>query len=53
MLKTKFKRHTTAFLIIALASIFLYPVAQSGLITFTWSLLGLVILAALLILTTK
>jgi len=53
MLKTKFNRHTIAFLTIALASMLLYPLAQAGLVTYTWSLLGLVILAAVLTLTTK
>jgi hypothetical protein len=53
MLKNKFNRHATAFLTIALASIFLYPLAQARLVTVTWSFLGLVILAALLTLITK
>lgn len=53
MLKTKFNRHTTAFLTIALASILLYPLAQTGLVLLTWSILGLIILAAILTLTTK
>lgn len=53
MLKNKFNRQTISFLTITLASIFLYPVAQSGMITFTWSLLGLALLAALFTLMTK
>jgi hypothetical protein len=53
MLKNKFKRHTTAFLMIALVSISLYPLAQAEMVTFTWFFLGLVILAAILTLTTK
>lgn len=53
MLKNKFNRYTTAFLIIALASIFLYPVARAGLASLTWALLGLVALAAILTLSTK
>jgi len=53
MLKNKFNRHTLAFLIIAFASIFLYPVVMAGTITFTWILLGLVVLAATLTLMTK
>jgi hypothetical protein len=53
MLKNKFSRHTAAFLTVALASIFLYPLAQAGLATFIWLLLSLVILAAILTLTTK
>jgi hypothetical protein len=53
MLKNKFNRYTTAFLTIALASILLYPVVQAGLVSVSWPLLGLVILAALLTLGTK
>jgi hypothetical protein len=53
MLKNKFNRHTTAFLTISLALILLYPSAQAGLSVATWLLLGLVILAATLTLTTK
>jgi hypothetical protein len=53
MLKNKFNRHTTAFLTIALASIFLYPLAEAGLVAFTWLLLGLAVLAALITLMTK
>jgi hypothetical protein len=53
MLKTKLKRHTIAFLGIALASILLYPFAQVGLVTVSWSLLGLIILAAILTILTK
>ena len=53
MLKNKFNRHTTAFLTVALASILLYPLAQAGSAPFTWLFLGLVILAAILTLTTK
>jgi hypothetical protein len=53
MLKTKFNRHTVAFLAIALASILLYPLAQAGLVSIAPFLLGLVILAAILTLTTK
>ena len=53
MLKNKFNRHTIAFLTTTLASILLYPLAQAGLVMFTWSLIGLVILAAILTLTTK
>jgi len=53
MLKNKFNRHTFAFLTIAFVSIFLYPVAVSGTITLVWILLGLVVLAATLILITK
>jgi len=51
--KNKFNRHTFAFLTIAFVSIFLYPVAVSGTITLVWILLGLVVLAATLILITK
>jgi hypothetical protein len=51
--KNKFNRHTIAFVTIALASIFLYPAAQTELFTITWLLLGLAILAALTALTTK
>ena len=53
MLKNKFNRHTIAFLTIALASILLYPAAQAGLESAIWPLLGLVILATTLTLTTK
>jgi hypothetical protein len=53
MLNNKFNRHLTAFVAIALASIFLYPLAEAGLMMYSWSLLGLAILAALLTLSTK
>jgi hypothetical protein len=53
MLRNKFNRHTIAFLTVALGSILLYPLAQAGLVTFTWIFLGLVILSAILTLTTK
>jgi len=53
MLKNKFNRHTIAFLAISVASILLYPAAQAGLTVATWLLLGLVVLAAILTLTTK
>jgi len=53
MLKTKFNRHTIAFLTIALVSILLYPIAQIGLVTIAWLFLGLVILAAIFTLATK
>ena len=53
MLKNKFNRHTTAFLTIALASVFLYPAAQVGVASVTWLLLGLVILAAIITLSAK
>jgi hypothetical protein len=53
MLKNKFNRHLTAFLTISLASIFLYPLAEARLVTLTWTLLGLAVLAALLTLMTK
>ena len=53
MLKNKFNRHTIAFSIIALASIFLYPVAQAGMTGFTRAFLSLVLLAALITLMTK
>lgn len=53
MLKNKFNRQTIAFLTIALASIFLYPVAQASLTAITWLLLGLIVLAAFLTLITK
>ena len=53
MLKDKFKRHTIAFLTVALASICLYPAAQAGIDSVTWLLLGLVGLAAILTLSTK
>jgi hypothetical protein len=53
MLKNKFSRQLTAFLAIALASIFLYPLAEAGLVIFIWLLLGLPVLAALLTLMTK
>jgi hypothetical protein len=51
--KTKFSRYTTAFLTIALASILLYPSALAGMASGVWILLGLVIAAALLTLSTK
>jgi hypothetical protein len=53
MLNNKFNRHLTAFLTIALASIILYPLAEAGQVTFTWFLLGLAVLAAILTLLTK
>jgi hypothetical protein len=53
MLKSEFNRHTIAFLTIVLASIFLYPAALAGLVTISWLLFGLVILAGLLTLLTK
>jgi hypothetical protein len=53
MLKNKFNRHTTAFLTIALASVLLYPAAQVGLASVSWPLLGMIILAAILTLSTK
>lgn len=53
MLKNNLNRHTTAFLTIALVSIFLYPAAQAGAAAITWLLLGLVVMAALLTLMTK
>lgn len=53
MLKNKFSRHTIAFLTVALASILLYPLAQAGTVLFTWLFLGLVLLAAMLTLTSK
>jgi hypothetical protein len=51
--KNKLNRHATAFAIIMLASIFLYPAAQVGSAPFTLLLLGLVVLSALLVLMTK
>jgi len=53
MLKNKFNRHTIAFLTVAITSIFLYPAALAGTVTFTWILLGQVLLAAILTLLTK
>jgi hypothetical protein len=53
MLKNKFNRHSTAFLITALASILLYPAAQAEQAYVILPLLGLVILAAVLTLSTK
>lgn len=53
MLKTEFGRHTIAFLTVVLASILLYPFVQAGSIAFAWFLLGTIILAAILTLTTK
>lgn len=53
MLNSKFNRQLVAFFVIVLASIFLYPVAEARLDLFTWSLLGLAALAALLTLVTK
>ena len=53
MLGNKFNRHTTAFLTITLASILLYPSTQAGMTSVVWFLLGLVIIAALLTLSTK
>ena len=53
MLKTKFNRYTIAFLTIALASILLYPLAWAGLVSVAWFFLGLILLAAVLTLTTK
>lgn len=53
MLKNKFNRYTAAFLTIALVSILLYPAALAGLVTVSWLLLSLAILAGLLTLLTK
>jgi hypothetical protein len=53
MLNNKFNRHLTAFVAIALSSIFLSPIAVAGLVTFIWFLLGLAVMAALLTLLTK
>lgn len=53
MLKSKYTRHVTAFMAIAFASIFLYPLAESGLVAFIWMLLGLAALSAFLTLMTK
>jgi hypothetical protein len=53
MLKQKFNRQTIAFLTIVLASILLFPAGEVGFNAITWMLLGLVILAATLILFTK
>ena len=53
MLKNKFNRHTTAFLIVTLASTLLYSTAQARLATAIWLLLGMVVLAAILTLATK
>jgi len=53
MLKNKFNRQTLAFVIISLASIFLYPAAQNGTKILIWILLGLAPLAALTTLLTK
>jgi hypothetical protein len=53
MLNNKFNRHLTAFVAIALSSIFLYPLAEAGLMIYSWFLLGLAVLAALLTLLTK
>jgi uncharacterized MnhB-related membrane protein len=53
MLRTKLERQIIAFVVIALASILLYPLSQAGMVTLTWALLGLIILAAILTLTTK
>ncbi|MGB7874006.1 MAG: hypothetical protein WBL25_06450 [Anaerolineales bacterium] len=53
MLKNKFNRQTIAFVTIALASIFLYPTVQAGMMIVTWILLSLVLLAALTTLITK
>jgi hypothetical protein len=52
-MKNKFTRHTIAFTSIAIASVFLYPAAQANIPTISWTLLGLVGLAAVLTLTTK
>lgn len=52
MLKNKFNRQLIALLVFAFASIFLYPSAEAGMVTFTWILLGLPILAAFLTLMT-
>ena len=53
MLKSKFNRQVIAFLVFALISIFLYPLAENGLVLFTWSLLGLAVLTGILTLMTK
>ena len=53
MLKNKFNRHTTAFLTIALVSVLLYPATQVGLAAAIWLFLGLIVLAAILTLSTK
>jgi hypothetical protein len=53
MLKNKFNRQTSAVVTILLASIFLYPAAQAGMMSAIWPLLGLVVMAAILTLSTK
>lgn len=53
MLKNKFNRQTFAFVIISLASIFLYSTAQHEIEIATWILLGLLLIAALTTLMTK
>jgi uncharacterized MnhB-related membrane protein len=53
MLKSKFNRHVIAFSAVSLASIFLYPLAEAGLVTLTWVFLGLAVLAAILTILTK
>ena len=53
MFKDRFARHVLAFLILSLTSGVLYFAAQAGPIAIPWSLIGLNVLAALLVLFTR
>jgi len=53
MFNDKFTRHAIAFVSIALSAVLLYPAAQAGADKFTWILLGVTGLAAILTITTK
>jgi hypothetical protein len=53
MYKTKFSRHTLAFLVIAVASALLYPVAQASLTPLAWALIAVIVAANILTLFTS
>ena len=53
MPQSKLSRHTLAFGLIVTASLALYPAARSGMTWVIWGLLGLLVGAALIALTTR
>ena len=53
MPQSKLSRHTLAFGLTVFASIALYPAARAGTLWTIWGLLGLLIGAALIALTTR
>jgi len=53
MLKTKFSRHTLAFIVIAVASAILYPVAQAAPTPLAWILIAAIVAVNILIVFTS